>query len=251
MEKIAVITGAGNGIGAATARKFAREGIKVAVVDIDGDRAEQVADSIRKEGFEAMAVACDVSSRNQVEECIARVEETFGTPNILVNNAGIGGPFHLVSEVTEDEFDRIFGINVKSVYLFTHNLLPKMKEMGYGRIVNTASIQGLYGSPYSSTYVATKHAMLGYTKSIASEWGRHGITCNAVCPGYVQTAMGVQEDKVDDYMRRVLEKTPTKSVARPEELAEMNYFLITQPYLNGSVNVMDGGITCHVGIMEV
>ncbi len=251
MENIAIVTGAGNGIGEATAKRFAADGIRVAVVDIDETRAAKVAGEITEAGGQALAVRCDVSKAEQVETCIAKVEETWGTPTILVNNAGIGGPFHRLDEVSESEWDMIFGINVKSVYLFCRNLLPKMKEIGYGRIVNTASIQGLYGSPGSSTYVATKHAMIGYTRNIAAEWGRYGITCNAVCPGYVQTAMGVQEDKVDDYMRRVLEKTPTKSVATPQELAAMNAFLVEQGYINGGVYVMDGGITAHVGIMEV
>ncbi len=251
MEKIAIVTGAGNGIGAATAKKFASEGIKVAVVDIAEAQAQKVADEIKKAGGEAIAVRCDVSKKADVESCIEQVEKEFGVPTILINNAGIGGPFHRVDEVTEEEFDLVFGVNIKSVYLFTHNLLPKMKELGFGRIVNTASIQGMYGSPGSSSYVATKHAVIGYTRTIAAEWGKYGITCNAVCPGYVQTAMGAQDDAVDDYTKKVMSMTPTHTIAKPEELAEMMFFLIEQAYMNGSVNVMDGGITCHVGIMDV
>ncbi len=251
MERIAIVTGAGNGIGAATAKKFAALGMKVAVVDVLKDSAERVTNEIIAAGGQAIAISCDVSIKKDVEHCIETVEQTFGVPNILINNAGIGGPFHRVDEVTEEEFDLVFGVNIKSVYLFAHNLLPKMKNMGFGRIVNTSSIQGLYGSPGSSSYVATKHAVIGYTKTIAAEWGQYGITCNAVCPGYVQTAMGAQDDAVDDYTKKVLSMTPTHSIASPEELADMMVFLVEQPYMNGSVNVMDGGITCHVGIMDV
>lgn len=251
MERIAIVTGAGNGIGAATAKKFAAAGIKVAVVDIAEEAAKEVANQIKAEGGEAMAIRCDVSKKADVESCIAQVESQYGVPTILINNAGIGGPFHRVDEVTEEEFDLVFGVNIKSVYLFAHNLLPKMKELGFGRIVNTSSIQGLYGSPGSSSYVATKHAVIGYTRTIAAEWGQYGITCNAVCPGYVQTAMGAQDDAVDDYTKKVMSMTPTHTIASPEELADMMFFLIEQPYMNGSVNIMDGGITCHVGIMDV
>lgn len=251
MEKIAIVTGAGNGIGAATAKKFAKAGIKVAVVDIAVEQAQKVVNEIKESGGEAMAIRCDVSKKADVESCIAQVESAYGVPTILINNAGIGGPFHRVDEVTEEEFDLVFGVNIKSVYLFAHNLLPKMKELGYGRIVNTSSIQGMYGSPGSSSYVATKHAVIGYTKTIAAEWGKYGITCNAVCPGFVQTAMGAQDDAVDDYTKKVMSMTPTHTIATPDELADMMFFLVEQGYMNGSVNVMDGGITCHVGIMDV
>lgn len=251
MEKIAIVTGAGNGIGAATAKKFAKAGIKVAVVDIAVEQAQKVVKEIKESGGEAMAIRCDVSKKADVESCITKVESEYGVPTILINNAGIGGPFHRVDEVTEEEFDLVFGVNIKSVYLFAHNLLPKMKELGYGRIVNTSSIQGMYGSPGSSSYVATKHAVIGYTKTIAAEWGKYGITCNAVCPGFVQTAMGAQDDAVDDYTKKVMSMTPTHTIATPDELADMMFFLVEQGYMNGSVNVMDGGITCHVGIMDV
>lgn len=251
MDKIAIVTGAGNGIGAATAKKFAKAGIKVAVVDIAVEQAQKVVNEIKESGGEAMAIRCDVSKKADVESCITQVESAYGVPTILINNAGIGGPFHRVDEVTEEEFDLVFGVNIKSVYLFAHDLLPKMKELGYGRIVNTSSIQGMYGSPGSSSYVATKHAVIGYTKTIAAEWGKYGITCNAVCPGFVQTAMGAQDDAVDDYTKKVMSMTPTHTIATPDELADMMFFLVEQGYMNGSVNVMDGGITCHVGIMDV
>jgi len=251
MEKqIAIVTGAGRGIGAATAKMLAAQGVKVGVLDVLAEEANAVAGQIREAGGEALAVRCDVGNREDVENAIREIEAEFGTPLVLVNNAGVGGPFHRVDQVSDDEWEWIINTNLKSVFLFTRNLLPKMKEQGYGRIVNVASIQGLLGSAHSSTYVASKHGMIGYTKTIAAEWGQHGITCNAVCPGYVDTALGVQTDKISDYMQRVLEKSPVQRVAVPDEIAALILHLVGPHggYINGASYTIDGGISSHVGI---
>ncbi|MCX7571804.1 3-oxoacyl-ACP reductase FabG [Tumebacillus sp. DT12] len=251
MDKhVALISGAGRGIGAATAKMLASEGVAVGVLDVLLDEAEAVAQQIRDAGYQALALKCDVGLREDVENAISTVEKEFGPITILVNNAGVGGPFHRVDQVSDDEWEWIMNTNLKSVFLFTRNLLPKMKEQGFGRIVNIASIQGLYGSAHSSTYVASKHGMIGYTKTIAAEWGEHGITCNAICPGYVDTALGVQTDKISDYMQRVLAKSPVKRIAKPEEIAALVRHLVGPHggYINGSSYVIDGGITSHVGI---
>jgi 3-oxoacyl-[acyl-carrier protein] reductase len=246
----AIVTGAGRGIGAATAKMLASEGYRVGVLDVLEPEAKAVADQIVEAGYAAMAIACDVGRREDVENAITTLEREFGAITVLVNNAGVGGPFHRVDEVSDDEWEWIINTNLKSVFLFTRNLLPKMKEQQHGRIVNIASIQGLYGSAYSSTYVASKHGMIGYTKTIAAEWGEHGITCNAICPGYVDTALGVQTDKISDYMQRVLAKSPVKRIAKPEEIAALALHLVGPfgGYINGSAYVIDGGITSHVGI---
>lgn len=250
MQRPAVVTGAGSGIGEATARRLAADGHPVALVGRDSGRLLRVAQEIAGSGGTARALPCDVAVEQEVSACVAAVEEAWGVPGVLVNNAGIGGPFHRIDEVSGEEFDRIFAVNVKGLYLFCRMLLPAMAGQGYGRIVNVASIQGFLGSPLSSTYVASKHAVIGYTRALAAEWGRSGITCNAVCPGYVETAMGIQ-DGVDEHQQRVRSRTPTGTLARPGEIAAMISFLIGQPYINGSVQVMDGGISCHAGILDV
>lgn len=249
-RQVAIVTGAGRGIGAATAKMLAAQGVKVGVLDVLAEEAEAVTGQIRKSGGEALAIRCDVGIREDVENAISTIEAQFGTPLVLINNAGVGGPFHRVDQVSDDEWEWIINTNLKSVFLFTRNLLPKMKEQGYGRIVNVASIQGLLGSAHSSTYVASKHGMIGYTKTIAAEWGHHGITCNAVCPGYVDTALGVQTDKISDYMQRVLEKSPVKRVASPDEIAALILHLVGPHggYINGASYTIDGGISSHVGI---
>lgn len=249
-NKVVIVTGAGNGIGAATAKLFAENGYRVGVLDINLDNAKNVAEEI---GSNALPLYCDVGNRKSVEEAIDTIEKKWGFIDTLINNAGIGGPFHRVDEVEDDEWDLVVKTNQKSVFMFTRNLLPKMKEKGYGRIVNVASIQGLLGSPYSSTYVSTKHAVIGYTKTIAAEWGRYGINCNAVCPGFVKTAMGARDDELDDYTKRVLDKSPVKVIARPEDIAHLIAYLTGDysGYINGAIIAIDGGITSHVGIIEV
>jgi 3-oxoacyl-[acyl-carrier protein] reductase len=248
--KTAIVTGAGNGIGKAIARQLAKQGARVALLDIVGERALEAAEEIQQDGGSAAGIPCDVSKRLDVDRAVEQVEGMWGTISILVNNAGVGGPFHRADEVSEEEWDWILNTNLKSVYLFCHQLLPKMKEQGYGRIVNIASIQGLFGSAHSSTYVASKHGMIGYTRAIAAEWGEYGITCNAICPGYVDTALGVQTDKIPDYMERVMHKSPVKRIATPDEIAALALHLIGPygGYINGAALTIDGGITSHVGI---
>ncbi|MBO9608743.1 MAG: SDR family oxidoreductase [Paenibacillaceae bacterium] len=249
----AIVTGAGRGIGAATAKRLAAAGHRVGVLDIREVEAQQVAAAIAAAGGQALAVRCDVGRRDEVERAIADVERQWGEPPlVLVNNAGVGGPFHRVDEVSDEEWDWIVNTNLRSVFLFARRLLPSMKERGFGRIVNIASIQGLLGSAHSSTYVASKHGMIGYTKTIAAEWGPYGITCNAICPGYVDTALGVQPDAIADYMRRVMAKSPVKRIALPDEIAALAEHLIGPHggYINGASYTIDGGISAHVGITD-
>ncbi|NGQ93742.1 SDR family oxidoreductase [Brevibacillus sp. SYP-B805] len=250
-QRIAIVTGAGRGIGEAIALRFARLGMAVGLLDIQKENVERVKEAVIGEGGAAAAIACDVGSSASVEAAIAAVENAFhGTPLILVNNAGVGGPFHRIDEVSDEEWERIISTNLRSVFLFARHLLPKMKAAYFGRIVNIASVQGLFGASRSSTYVASKHGMIGYTKAIAAEWGPFGITCNAICPGYVDTAMGVQAGEVGDHLRKVLDKSPVKRIAQPDEIAAMAAHLVgpDSGYINGACITLDGGITCHVGI---
>lgn len=250
MDQVAIVTGAARGIGAETAKALAKKNIAVAVLDINEEDAKAVASEIEGDGGRALGIPCDVGKREDVERAIKETEEKWGTPLILVNNAGVGGPFHRVDEVSDEEWDWIINTNLRSVFLFSRILLPKMKEAGFGRMVNVASIQGILGSAHSSTYVASKHGMIGYTKTIAAEWGQHGVTCNAVCPGYVNTVMGVRPEDISDYFERVMEKSPIKRVAEPAEIAALIIHLVGEHggYINGAAYTIDGGISAHVGI---
>lgn len=248
--QVALVTGAGQGIGAAVARRLASDGYGVSVVDLNEHAAVEVALQIQAAGGTARAIACDVSKTAEVRSAMTRTKQDLGPVAVLVNNAGVGGPFHRVDEVSDEEWDWIMQTNLKSVFLFCREALPEMKAMQYGRIVNIASIQGFLGAATSSTYVASKHAVLGYTRAIAAEWGASGITCNAVCPGYVNTRMGIQDDQVSDHLQRVLARTPVQRVASPKEIATMVANLVgpDSGYINGASFVMDGGISAHVGI---
>lgn len=248
-DKVAMVTGAGCGIGRAIALTLAAQGAKVAVLDINAEKAQETAGAIQQAGGTALAVSCDVGQVDSVSRAINQVEESLGLATILVNNAGVGGLFHRVDQVSDAEWDWIINTNLRSVFLFARDLLPKMAAQSYGRIVNIASVQGLLGAPRSSTYVASKHGMIGYTKAIAAEWGDKGITCNAICPGYIDAGMGVRPG-MDDYMRQVMAKTPVKRVGTPEEIAALVLYLVGPMggYTNGASFTVDGGISCHVGI---
>ncbi|MBK8255741.1 MAG: SDR family oxidoreductase [Polyangiaceae bacterium] len=249
--RVAIVTGAGRGIGAATARALAADGKAVACLDIDLSAARKVAEeNAALVGGRAAAVECDVSIRANVEAAVATVEKTLGPVDILINNAGYGGPFQRIDEVSDEEWERVISTNLRSVFFFARVLLPKMKAAGWGRIVNIASIQGLYGAARSSTYVASKHAMIGYTRAIAAEWGEYGITCNAICPGYVDTTMGVQPDRIEGHLARVIERTPVGRVAHPDEIGAIALQFVGEKsgYINGAALVIDGGITAHLGL---
>lgn len=248
--KTAIVTGAARGIGAAVSKALAANGCAVAMLDLDAS-VESTAKEITATGAHAIGVLCDVSKAKQVDQAFSTIAKKLGSQiDVLVNNAGMGGPFHRADEVSEEEWDLIFATNVKSAYLFTRRVLPAMKAKGFGRIVNVASIQGLTGAVLSSTYSATKHAMIGYTRSVAAEWGSFGITCNAICPGYVETRMGAQDENVDSHLAKILEKSPVKRMASPDEIAAMVAYLVGEQsgYINGAALTLDGGITAHVGI---
>lgn len=247
----AIITGGSGGIGAAITKKLAAQNIPVGiVVKKSVDKAEQIAARINASGGTALVVKCDVSNKIAVESAVAEIERKLGFPSILINNAGIGGKYQTLDQVSEEEWDLVMNTNVKSMYLFSRILLPKMRVNGYGRIINMSSIYGKFGGSGSAAYSTSKHAIIGLTKSIAAEWGEHGITCNAICPGFVETPMGIQESEVQDHLNRVLQKCPSKRIAQPAEIADLVDYLLSPSaaYFNGTEFTLDGGLTAHTGI---
>ncbi len=163
---------------------------------------------------------------------------------MLVNCAGVGGPFHRIDEVAPAEWDRIFAVNVRGPWLLCRRLLPAMAARGRGRVINIASVQGLRGAARSSTYVASKHALVGLTRALALEWGARGVTVNAVCPGYVATAMGLRPE-VDPGAAAAQARIPAGRQAEPGEIAGAVAFLAGDDavYVNGAVLVVDGGLS--------
>jgi len=188
-NRVALITGAGQGIGRAIALRFAQEGAKVAVVDIRADSIQSVVDEIQAAGGEALAVPCDVTQRDQVAAAVKKVLDTFGQIDIVGNNAGITRDARLV-KMTEDDFDQVVNVNLKGVFNLTQAVAPHMVERGYGRIISTSSIVGIYGNFGQTNYVATKAGVIGMTRVWARELGPKGITANAVAPVFIASVMG-------------------------------------------------------------
>lgn len=201
--KSAVITGGGRGIGSAVARALAGAGARVVVSARSQDEIEAVAQELVKGGAEAWAVPCDVTDPARIEALAQASAEHLGRVDILVNNAGIAASAPLKATRLKD-WERIFAVNVTGTFLCTKALLPGMLEAEWGRVVNVASIAGKMGAAYITAYAASKHAVIGFTRSLAVEVAATGVTVNAVCPGYVDTPM------TDQSVARIVEKTGLK-----------------------------------------
>jgi len=240
-NRVALVTGGGQGIGRAVALRFAGEGAKVVVIDIVAESARAVADEIKAAGGEAMAATCDVTRRDQIDALVGQVLAAYGQIDILCNNAGITRDARLV-KMTEDEFDSVVDVNLKGVFNLTQAVAPHMIERGYGRVISASSIVGLYGNFGQTNYVATKAGVIGMTRVWARELGPKGITANAIAPGFIATDMikTVPQKVLDDFAGR----TPVRRLGTPEDVANAYLFLASEAagFINGIVLSVDGGL---------
>ncbi len=244
--QVALVTGAANGIGRATAQAFASEGLKVVVSDVDVAGGEQTVDLIRQAGGEALFVRCDVSRDAEVQALMTRVIEAYGRLDYAFNNAGIEIEKGRLNEGSEAEFDAIMGVNVKGVWLCMKYQLPLLMAQAGGAIVNTASVAGLGAAPKMSIYSASKHAVIGLTKSAAIEFAKKKVRVNAVCPAVIDT----------DMFRRAYEADPKKGefaaamhpvgrIGKVEEVAAAVLYLCSDgaAFTTGQALAIDGGVT--------
>ncbi|HVL75027.1 MAG TPA: SDR family oxidoreductase [Noviherbaspirillum sp.] len=244
--KSVLVTGAASGIGRAAALAFAQQGAQVAVCDIDAAGGEAVAAEIAQEGGTAIFIKADVSRSADVETLMARVVDTYGRLDCAFNNAGIEIEHLPLAEADEATFDRLMSVNVKGVWLCMKHEIRQMLKQGGGAIVNTASVAGLVGAPLQPVYAATKHAVVGLTKTAAAEYGRFGIRVNTVCPGIIRTPM--LERALEREPRR--EKTITKvhpigRLGEAQEIANAALWLCSDSasFVTGHQLAVDGGLT--------
>jgi NAD(P)-dependent dehydrogenase (short-subunit alcohol dehydrogenase family) len=244
--KIALVTGGASGIGRASALAFSREGAKVIVVDREVDGGESTATSIRENGSEACFVRADVSRTSDVQEMVKRCVELYGRLECALNNAGVDGMlFTRIAEYREQAWDQVIGINLKGTWLCMKYEIIQMIEQGGGSIVNMASTAGLVGSAVgNSAYVASKHGIVGLTKTVALEYGTQGIRVNAVCPALTKTPMA-EKLLGGDAQREAQMATlsPMGRLAEPEEVAEAVVWLCSDSasYVTGQALAVDGG----------
>jgi 3-hydroxybutyrate dehydrogenase len=249
--RTAVVTGGGRGIGEAVARRLASAGVSVLVAARTTEEVETVASSIRDANGQAWSAVCDVTDERSVEALASSAADRLGRVDILINNAGVTGssPLHRTSL---EDWNRMLAVNATGSFLCTRSFLPPMVEAGWGRVVNVASVAGLHGARYIAAYAASKHAMVGLTRAASAEVAGTGVTVNAVCPGYVDTAM------TDQSIARIMEKTgrtaaearaailkssPLGRLIAPEEVADAVVYLCGDAAsgVNGQALVIDGG----------
>jgi 3-oxoacyl-[acyl-carrier protein] reductase len=240
--KVCIITGAGQGIGAATARKFAQEGASVVVADIAPERVQAVVEEIHSCGQTALGIVADVTDPVSVKRMIETILEHFGQLDCLVNNAGITDDAQLL-KMGEEQWDRVAAVNLKGVYLCSQAAASVMVKQGRGGVIlNASSVVGLYGNFGQTNYAAAKWGVIGMTKTWCKELGKKGIRVNAVAPGFVRTPM--TEKVPEKVLEMMIDKTPLGRLGSPEDVANAYAFLASDEasFISGAVLSVDGGI---------
>lgn len=244
--KVAFVTGAGSGMGLAAAKAFLECGAAVALADLNFKTVDDVAKSINSDGRKVVAIQCDVSNEQQVAHAVRKTVDTFGSLDFAFNNAGIQIPYKETHEVTSEEFSRVVDVNLRGVWHCMKYELQQMLKQKSGAIVNNSSIGGINGNPGMGPYHATKHGVLGLTKSAALENARRGIRINAVCPGLIMTPMieKMVQDK-PDILNIFSAVVPMGRAGTPEEVASTVIYLCSQQagFITGQSIVVDGGAT--------
>lgn len=247
-DKVALVTGGGSGIGRASATAFACEGARTIVADISISGAEETVRKIKELGGEAISVRTDVSKANEVESLIGKIVAQFGRLDIAHNNAGVEGDIASTADCTEENWDKIISVNLKGVWLCMKYEITQMLKQGCGVIVNTASIAGLVGLRGSPAYDASKHGIVGLTKTAALEYARAKIRINAVCPGGIETPM-IQRQTIrnPNIREKLIAVEPMGRMGSPEEVAEAVLWLCSESssFVTGHAMMVDGGFVAQ------
>lgn len=243
-DKVAIVTGAGSGIGKAIAELYAKEGAKVVVSDINEQHGNEVAELIKNQGGDAFFVKADSGSAEDNQKLVQATVEKYGRLDIACNNAGIGGPAQKTGEYDIDGWNKVINVNLNGVFYGCRYQIEQMLKNGGGNIVNIASIHGTVAAPLSSAYTATKHAVVGLTKNIAAEYAQQNIRCNVVGPGYILTPL--LEANLDEAAKNAMAaKAPINRLGKSEEIAELVLFLSSDrsSFTTGAYYIADGGYT--------
>ena len=239
--KVAIVSGAGSGIGREVALLFAREGARVAVVDCVMETGEETVRRIRESGGEAIFVGADLSRASDAERMVKETLKKYGKLDILSNNAGILGEVAPVGDASEELWDRVISVNLKSVFLCSKYAVREMMRGGGGVIINSASVMGLVGLPGNTAYSASKGGIIQFTRTMALEYASSNIRVNCICAGWIDTPMN--ENLAEPVVRWMLKETPMGRLGRPEEVAEAALYLASDDssFVTGTALVIDGG----------
>ncbi len=248
-DQVVMITGASGGLGAQAAKQFGAEGAKLAISDINSEKLSATAKALEAEGYEVFSIVCDVTDEEQVRAFVDGCVDKFGRIDAAINNAGIDPAHNLLADTPLDDYQRTMDINVKGVFLCMKYQIPHMVNQGGGAICNIASVAGVGGAPFMSVYAASKHAVVGLTKTASYEYGRQRVRVNCVCPFITMTDMfeqtlAVMPDR-DEAIKKLTAGAGLKRPAQPEEIVQAMLFACDQKnsYMTGHELVIDGGMT--------